>query len=78
MTPALHWHLRHNLWPPCPTIMHPPAQEAIRACVAGDPDRSIPLPEGVTTREGETRTPAWELVGAYRLEWFVQEGDDTP
>ena len=68
-------HLRHNCYPPVPTIMVEPCIEAIDACIEENYNLQIDLPEGVTYR-GLTTAPASAIVNNHRLEAFLDVNDD--
>lgn len=72
---ALAWHMQANLYPPPPDTMTPVAYQAIKACNEGEIDRPIDLPAGVRYR-GQPTAQAWEIVEAFRLEFFLDESDE--
>lgn len=72
---ALHWHLRSNHFPPVPAEMIDPAIAAIDACVAGDWDTEIDLPEGFTWKDREW-VPAYILVNSLHLHAWLGDPDD--
>ena len=74
---ALDYHLTANHYPPVPREMIPIAKRAIELGVISNDDPSflnepIELPEGMTTGEGETSTPAHEVIRGLHLESFIE------
>jgi hypothetical protein len=69
-------HLRSNCYPPVPLAMVQPALEAIEACSAEDPYSLVPLPDGVSFRDGRTEVEASQIVTSLRLEAFVTRDND--
>ena len=67
---ALDYHLTVNHFPPVPSSMIEPCIEAIDAIRDDDPGRLIDLPDQVTYR-GETQAPAWAIVDAHHLDYFI-------
>jgi hypothetical protein len=70
---VLRWHLTSNHFPPLPVELAGPAREAIEAIEAGDYDRAIRLPAGVTWRNRRS-APARECAEAWHLDSFIEEG----
>lgn len=66
MRSALAWHLENNFIPPQPPELLEYCLQAIDACNANDPTRSIELPGGVTVTAGQ-------LVDDLRLEDMIAE-----
>lgn len=69
---ALHYHLTANHYPPIPTEMIPVAKSAIEAAAAGDYERLIELPGGITYKDGSTEVPAYTVIESLHLDAFVQ------
>lgn len=68
-----------NCYPPIPQIWVEQAIEAIFECANDEPETLVDLPEGVTTRDGQTYAPAGFIVNSLRLDAFVDalyEGDN--
>jgi hypothetical protein len=63
-------HLSSNHYPAVPQIMVQPCIEAINACNEDDVERMIDLPEG-TNYKGSEQAPAWSIVQAYHLEFWL-------
>ena len=70
---ALFYHLATNCDPPVPTAMIPACVEAIDACRAGECERRVELPAGLT-RTGERSLSVLELVMELHLEGFALGG----
>lgn len=68
----LEWHLRHNHYPPHPLFMVGVAEAAIEACVADEPERLIPLPEGVEHKRYGVAVPASVIVESLHLHDFLE------
>jgi hypothetical protein len=69
---SLQWHLQHNHFPPVPVFMVPVCEAAIDACLEGDDERPVDLPEGLTWR-GRSSAPAWAVVEGHHLEYYLDE-----
>jgi hypothetical protein len=69
---ALEWHLQSNHFPPVPLDMVEPCLEAIELANSGDWNAGIPLPDGITWREGSW-APAWAIIEAHHLDPWVEE-----
>ena len=67
---GLSWHLSSNHYPPVPQSMIEPAKQAITAFNEGETDRDIPLPDGISFRDGQ-HAPAYELVSSLHLDAWV-------
>jgi hypothetical protein len=72
---VLVWHLQSNHYPPVPLSMIPACKAAIVAMQADSPNKSIPLPRGVSWR-GKRFAPACEIVSAHHLDGFIREDND--
>lgn len=69
---ALRWHLTSNHFPPVPESMVEACKAAIDAMNDGNPDKPIPLPEGITYR-GMSYSFAYLLVDSLHLEYFLDQ-----
>jgi hypothetical protein len=67
---ALRWHLQHNHYPPVPASMVSVCRRAIKAAKAGDTERRLRLPKGVTWK-GERTAPVWAVIEGHHLEAFL-------
>ena len=67
-------HLTSNHYPPVPKVMVEPCIEAIDNANAGDWDKMIQLPEGVSFR-GETEAPTDEMVEQHHLSFWIIESE---
>ena len=74
---ALSWHFTSNHFPPLPTSLIPVAKRAIKAAQAGEWDRKLRLPTGMSWK-GQRNAPVSACVEAWHLNAFIdnQEGDD--
>ena len=70
LSSAIAIHLSSNHYPPVPKSMVEPCIEAIFALDEGEPDREIPMPEGVSYKGLDT-APAWAIVEQHRLEAWI-------
>lgn len=66
---TLHWHLKHNHYPPVPSEMIEPARCAIEAAEQGDAEREIRTP--YEHRHYGYLMPAWVIIEALHLDTFV-------
>jgi hypothetical protein len=67
LSTAISIHLSSNHYPPVPQTMVEPCIEAIFAYDEGEPDREIPMPEGVSYR-GMNTAPAWAIIEQHHLQ----------
>ena len=67
-------HFATNCYPPVPKQMVPVAIEALDMVNDCCGDHYLDLPEGVTFR-GETYVTGWQVIEAFRLEYWVPEGE---
>jgi hypothetical protein len=73
LSTAIGYHLQGNHYPPVPLSMVEPCIEAIFACDEGEPNREIPMPDGVSYK-GRDTAPAWAIVEQHHLDaWLSQE-----
>ncbi len=72
---ALIWHLRSNHYPPIPLSMLEPCKQAIEAGNAGEWDKQIELPAGVSWR-GQNTAPAGQIIEAHHLDSFLDSDDN--
>ena len=70
LSSAIAIHLSANHYPPVPKSMVEPCIEAIFALDEGEPDREIPIPEGVSYKGLDT-APAWAIVEQHHLEAWL-------
>jgi hypothetical protein len=75
---AVAWHLAHNCYPPVPAVMIEPAMAAVEAAEAGDYQASVPLPPGVTFKDGRRTVPVWQVVRSLRLEGLLTDTEAEP
>jgi hypothetical protein len=68
----LSWHLSSNHYPPVPQFMVPVCIEAIEAYNAGEYDKEIALPGGITYRDNPT-APVAEIVDQHHLHAWLNE-----
>lgn len=69
---VMDWHLRHNHFPPHPEFVYA-CIAAVDAANRDDWDDEVDLPEGVTTRDGQTTVKAAHLVECFHLESFINQ-----
>jgi hypothetical protein len=68
------WHFSSNCYPPIPSQMIPVAIAAIDAYWEDDLETLIPLPEGVSFRDGSTSVSAYQAIESLRLDaWCMDE-----
>jgi hypothetical protein len=67
-------HLTSNHYPPVPKSMVEPCIEAIDNANAGEWDKRVDLPEGVTWK-GETSAPTNTIVEQHHLEFWIIESE---
>ena len=72
---AITMHLRGNHYPPVPYSMVPICIEAIYAYNAGDFQRDIKLPEGVSWR-GQESAPAAAIIDSHHLDAWIDYDED--
>lgn len=69
-------HFRSNCYPPIPLAMVPVAVAALDAYWEEDYQAQIPLPEGVTFRDGSQTVSAMQAIESLRLHaWCVDDED---
>lgn len=77
---ALSLHLTHNIWPPVPAdridAVIAMAMAAIDAVDDDDPNREIPVGDGVTYRDGQA-APAHAVISGFGLYAFVGVEDEA-
>jgi len=67
-------HLTSNHYPPVPKVMVEPCIEAIDNANAGDWDKMIKMPEGVSYK-GESEAPTDAMVEQHHLEFWIIESE---
>jgi len=72
---ALVYHLTCNHYPPLPSSMVEACQRAIRNANAGDWDKNVRLPAGISYK-GKTLAPTREIISAHHLDAFLDREDE--
>jgi hypothetical protein len=67
-------HLTSNHYPPVPKVMVEPCIQAIDNANAGDWDKMIKMPEGVSYK-GEDEAPTNAMVEQHHLEFWIIESE---
>lgn len=75
MEDAIAWHLYSNHFPPIPKSMVPVCIEAIENYLAGDYEKFVFLPEGISWK-GVDAAPTDEIIHQHHLyPWLEEEFD---
>ena len=72
---AMIYHLRSNHYPPVPVSMVKPCLSAIEYANAGEWDKRIRLPNGITFK-GKKTALVRDMVEAHHLEAFLEPDED--
>jgi len=67
-------HLTSNHYPPVPKVMVEPCIEAIDNANAGEWDKVVAMPEGVSYK-GESEAPTSAMVEQHHLEFWIIESE---
>jgi hypothetical protein len=71
---ALEQHLHYNHYPPVPLSMVKPCMKAIENANAGDWDKKVRLPEGITYKDKKF-APTSAIIEFNNLDWFLEEDE---
>lgn len=73
---AMVWHLRSNHYPPIPMSMVHPCLRAVEYANAGEWNKRVRLPEGMTFKGKYKTAPVRDIVEAHHLEAFLTPDED--